>query len=141
MSGATDGQPKGKIPRHILLFNFRLAQLRLEAAKRDEMRWRVLVAFECFADVSIGTNTSSDGLVKLIAKENISLDKDKEKVRLVINKLQNKCGATDNLAGLFDWDWKFSETVYRQLSDNAKTILAEILTIKAATPTVSLVEK
>lgn len=125
------------ISRAQLLFNFKLAQLKLEQAKKDELRWRILVA-QTFDTVVIGTNTSDDGLVKMIARVNVTLDKDKSKITATMCKFAKEF-ANELNENLITWDYKLSVPEYNNLSEAAKIALADIITITPGTPSVTLI--
>lgn len=128
------------INRAQLRFNWQRAKQRLDAAKAEEMRWRILMANEFLPiDAKLGTNYSDDGTVKIITKENVTLDKDKNRVSTFVNGVQQK--HTINLSHVFFWQWSFSESNYRDLPHDVQLDLAPILTIKAATPVVEIVKE
>jgi len=126
------------ITRDQLLYNFRLAQLRLEAAKANEMRWRMVVA-STFDNVQRGTNTSADGRVKLVSKVNVNLIKDRDLIQATLTKYQAEFGA-DAPTGFIEWQFKLSDTAFLALDDRYQIALSDIVTITPATPTVSIVE-
>lgn len=124
------------ITRAELLYNFDRAVKALARAKVIEMRWRMLVA-KTFNNVCIGTNTSDDGQVKMVAKVSISLDKDKAKIQQTMYKLVTAF-SDRNFDNLISWEYKLNEPEYQALPDEAKRIIGDILTIKPATPQVKL---
>lgn len=121
-----------------IIHNWRIAKQRLDRAKKDEMRWRMLIAMQLFPEVELGTNWYKDE-VKLIAKENYTLDKDRDKVSAVWSKVLAECpDDAANLAILIDWSMSLNKAVYEAMSEKAQSIFAAVLTIKEATPAVSL---
>ena len=127
------------ITRAELLHNFAIAKMNLARAKATELRWRVLVALHCFpGEIKLGTNWSDDGAVKLINKVTVSLDKDKAKVQAVMSQLVAAYPDATDAHNLVTWEYKFDVTAYHLQPDEIKTILAPLLTIKPALPTVTL---
>lgn len=122
------------IPRNQLIHNLQLAQQRLKTAKAIELRWRMLVALELFPDPKIGTNTN--GTVKMVAKENISVVDDKELIGEMFNALYRF--KPDDYTKLLNWKATLNKAEYDGLSDDAKLIVSSILTIKPGLPTVSV---
>lgn len=128
------------ISRAQLRFNWQRAKQQLDRWKAEELRWRVLMANEFLPTAPIlGTNWSDDGTVKIICKENVSLEKDKHAVTKTVETVSRDYQI--NLSHVFFWQWSFSEPSYRELPDNVKIALAPILTIKAATPVVELAKE
>lgn len=121
-----------------LIHNWRIAKLRLAIAKKEEMRWRILIATQLFPEVETGTNWYKDE-VKLIAKENYTLDKNEALLKDTLTNLWNQFPDERNaITALVEWKPSFVETIYRTLSEAAKSVFAAVLTIKEATPAVSL---
>lgn len=120
----------------LAVLNLKLWQRRLERAKKWEMFWRMTVVTS-FDEIILGTNTSEDGHVKVIAKVTVSLDKDKEKIQRVMTAFAQQF-PNEITERLITWEYKLSETEYHRLSYDAKSALADILTIKPATPTVTV---
>jgi hypothetical protein len=121
-----------------LIHNWRLAKLRLDRAKKDEMRWRTLIAIQLFPNVEIGTNWYKDE-VKLVAKENYTLHKSEEFIKSTLQSMwQEFEDERQVIEELVQWKPSFKEPVYRNLTDEAKNVFAAVLTIKEAAPAVSL---
>jgi hypothetical protein len=120
-----------------LLHNFAIAKAKLAAAKIEELRWRMLVALHCFSgEIKLGTNWSDDGAVKMVAKVNVSLTKDKLTIHRVMSAFATEY--PQDASNILDWEWKLSETAYHSLPDAAKAMLGDMLIIKPATPSVRL---
>jgi hypothetical protein len=126
------------ITRAQLLFNFRLAQIRLDAAKAIEMRWRMLVT-ATFDNVRIGANVSDDGAVKMIARVGVKLDDNRDKVSAAMSKIASEFPDI-NFNDIVDWKYTISQTGFLALPDEVQTYLSDIVTITPGTPTVSIVE-
>lgn len=127
------------ITRAELLHNLALAQLRLAKAKAEEIRWRMLVALKLFPNPVIGTNWTAEKDCKMVAKVNISFNKDKTLVTETMTKaVQAFPSEAASIGNAVDWEYVFKEVEYNALSDEAKKALAPLLTIKPATPTIEV---
>lgn len=125
------------ISRDQLRSNYALAKLRLDRAKEEEIRWRMLVVLEFTPETpKLGRNWSDDGTVAIIIKENITLEKNIDKVKGLINTVQNQFQY--NLSAVFGWQYTVSDAAYRLLPSDIQTALAPVLIIKAGTPSVEL---
>lgn len=114
-----------------LIHNWRVAAAKLKAAKAVELRWRMLIAMQLFPSVHRGTNTN--GKLKLIAKENYVLTKDNDAITIALEKLTKEFPdvAIDSLV---TWGATLSASAFEALPEAAQQILADVLTIKPATP-------
>lgn len=115
-----------------LKHNWHLAKMRLTFAKKEELRWRMLVALQLFPDAKIGANTAH-GLT-LTTSENYTLEKDTNKIGNVLQRIVTECPDDLTVYTLVSYAPTLSKPAYEALSDKAKSIFAEVLTIKPATP-------
>lgn len=114
-----------------LIHNWRVASAKLKAAKAVELRWRMLIAIELFPSVHRGTNTN--GKLKLIAKENYVLTKDNDALTIALEKLTTEFPDV-SVDSLVSWGATLSASAFEALPQAAQQILADVLTIKPATP-------
>lgn len=122
-----------------LIHNWRLSKLRLAKAKADELRWRMLIAMQCFRDPELGTNTAyCDANLKMVVKETYTLSKDNDAVEAAALSLWEKFDTERaHLSLLLKPTLDFNKAAYENLSEDAKKEFACVLTIKPATPTVT----
>lgn len=116
--------------------NFAIAVLRLKYAKANELRWRMLLA-QTFVNPRIGVNRSADNEVVMICKETYTIDKDMNKVANVFNRLKAEC-PNDTIDSLVKFNPVLEKATYDALSEQAKQIFAEVLTIKPGLPSISV---
>lgn len=122
-----------------LIHNWQQAVIRLVAAQKTEMRWRILNALRFFPNPTLGTNTSGDGALKLVSKENVTIEKDAAKLTASLNTLWKLFPDEQaKLALLVEWKPALNKPAYESLSEAAKLAFAPMITIKVATPSLKL---
>jgi hypothetical protein len=118
-----------------LIAGHRLAQLRLQLAQAEELRWRTLIATHLFPNAVVGTNTN--GNVKLAIRENLTLEKDQTKIFTTMNSvLAAFPDDAKTIAGLIETKYEIKPAVWNILSDTIKSQLASIVTSKPGLPSV-----
>lgn len=125
----------------VLAAIWRASKKRLDAAKKDEMKWRNLIAANIFSHAVIGTNRatiSGDEDLRLVRKQNVTMKWDEVKWSTMWFKATPEQQA--ELSKLVQQEWTFDQTAYKSLSDAAKKLVDDcgILEIKDGTPTLDI---
>lgn len=121
-----------------LIHNWKLAKAKLDAAKKAEMRWRILIATQLFPDVELGTNLYNDGELKLVCRENYTISKNIDDVLELYQQAVTKFPhEATNINVMLQWIVTLDKAGYEALSEAAKLHFAPVVTIKAATPTLT----
>lgn len=112
------------------------SKIKLIKLRKEESALRTQLIATLFDDLLVGKNEAKG--FRVICKENITLAKQDE-VFAVCREISDKFPQV-NINEILNWSMSLNVSVYKTLPDAARIIFDQVITIKPAMPTLSLID-
>jgi len=130
-------------PKTKLILAWLEAGEELEVTKKEERTLRDRIHAEVFESTdAIGTHRHALGdgyFLRLVTKENITVERNVERVEAVLTKLCETPDGPELARTIFKWKPELSTSVYKSLLPAQKVLIDEVLTIKPGAPSLEYI--